>query len=370
MLNYEFPPLGGGAANATYYLLREFSRASDIEIDLVTSSVDSFKLEVFSPNIRIHYLNIGKKGSLHYQSNKDLLTYSWKAYTYCKQLLKEQNYDLCHAFFGIPCGYIAYRLSKKHHLPYIVSLRGSDVPFYNQRFYWLDKLAFKRLSTKIWKNAARVVANSQGLKDLALHSSPDQSIEIIPNGVDADSFATRQTFMANGKLNLLFVGRLIPRKGVDYLVQAIQGLQDVRLTIVGDGPMLEELENAASDLDVHFTGPMDHEDLKAIYPQHDVFVLPSLNEGMSNTVLEAMAAGLPLIVTDTGGTGELVDGNGFVVPKSDSDAIRASIVKFLDNRITLPTKGRRSRELAMGMAWDKIAGMYGDIYKKILNNTY
>ena len=73
MLNYEFPPLGGGAGNATYYLLKEFSKYDDIEIDFVTSSIDEFKEEKFSKNITIYYLDIGKKGNLHYQSNKNLL---------------------------------------------------------------------------------------------------------------------------------------------------------------------------------------------------------------------------------------------------------------------------------------------------------
>src|SRR3989344_4881417 len=131
VLNYEFPPLGGGAGNATYYLLKEFAKYPDLEIDLVTSSVDTFRVEKFAGNITIHFLNIGKRGNLHYQTNQKLLMYSWKSYWYSKKLMEEKEYDLCHAFFGIPCGYVAMMLR----LPYIVSLRGSDVPFYNKRFY-------------------------------------------------------------------------------------------------------------------------------------------------------------------------------------------------------------------------------------------
>ena len=119
ILNYEFPPLGGGAANATYYLLKEFSKFPDLELDLVTSSVDKFRIEQFAPNIRIHYLDINKKGNLHYQSIKDLLTYSWKSLKYCKKLKQEAKFDLIHAFFSSPCGYIAMKLK----IPYIVSLR-------------------------------------------------------------------------------------------------------------------------------------------------------------------------------------------------------------------------------------------------------
>ena len=113
MLNYEFSPLGGGAGNATYYLLKEFSKYPNINIDLVTSSVDKFEIRKFSNNITIHFLDIRKNGNLHYQSNKDLIIYSLKSYIYCKKLMRSKEFDLCHAFFGIPCGYIAMKLKKK-----------------------------------------------------------------------------------------------------------------------------------------------------------------------------------------------------------------------------------------------------------------
>ena len=139
--NYEYPPLGGGAGNATFYLLQEFSKISGLEIDLITSSIDKFKIEELTTNIRIHYLDIGKKNTFHFQSQKDLLIYSWKAYFYAKKLIKQKKFDLTLAFFGIPCGYIAMRLK----IPYIVSLRGSDVPGYNERFKILDKFIFSWL---------------------------------------------------------------------------------------------------------------------------------------------------------------------------------------------------------------------------------
>lgn len=138
MLNYEFPPLGGGAANATKFMLMEFKNHADLEIDLITSSTEKFKVKRLGNNITIHFLNIHKKGNLHYQSYKNLLYYSWKAYRYARELIQKKHYDVCHAFFGIPCGYLAMKIG----IPYIVGLRGSDVPFYNNRFKILDNLNF------------------------------------------------------------------------------------------------------------------------------------------------------------------------------------------------------------------------------------
>ena len=359
LLNYEYPPLGGGAGNATRYLLKAFSQIDDLHIDLVTSSVDKFRVEPLYDRITGHFLDINKKGSLHYQSIKDLLLYSWKSYRYSQKLVSQNKYDLIHAFFGIPCGFVAMKLK----LPYIVSLRGSDVPGYNQRFALMDRLIFARLSRTVWKRAKRVIANSQGLKDLAQKNSPDQPIEIIPNGVDAESFLVRKKFMNNGRLKVLSVGRLIPRKGMVYLVQAIKGMQNVSLNIVGDGPLRNDLQNASVGMDVNFLGTLSHDELKNLYSEHDVFVLPSLNEGMSNTVLEAMASGLPVIITDTGGTKELVNGNGFVIPRVDSCALKESIARFISEPSSLNTMGRKSREISQTMRWDNIAWRYKNTYR-------
>ena len=377
ILNYEFPPLGGGAGNATQYLLREFAKRPDFSFDLVTSSADAFRIEQFSPNIMIHFLDIGKKGNLHYQRNKDLLKYSWKAYWYCKKLIKARrqvsdvrgqlsNVTLVHAFFGIPCGYIAMKLG----VPYIVSLRGSDVPFYNRRFYWLDKLIFRRLSRRIWRRAKAVIANSEGLKELALKTAPVQVISIIPNGVDVQQFCPansghRKSLGTYDVLNIISTGRLIERKGYAYLLLALEGLHNVELTLVGDGPLRVELEQLAkkNNVKVNFVGNIAHDKIIPYLQEADVFVLPSLNEGMSNAILEAMACGLPIIATDTGGSRELVRENGMIVPKADAPALRMAIEKLVHHPDLRKTMGAASRQRAEQMNWETVAQEYLRVYE-------
>lgn len=360
MLNYEFPPLGGGAANATYYILKEFAKYNDVTIDLVTSSVDEAKTEQFADSITIHSLDIGKGGNVHYQSNKDLLTYSWKAYRYAKRLARENTYDVIHAFFGIPCGYIAMKLK----LPYIVSLRGSDVPFYNPRFKTLDTLVFKRMSKKIWKRAQKVIANSYGLKALANESAPDEEIDVISNGVDTEFFAPAKTKTGSDTLTLVSTGRLIKRKGFDYLIRALEGVDGVRLVLIGGGNQREELQALAGALhvDVSFPGTLGKNEVLAHLQKSDIFILPSLNEGMSNSVLEAMAVGLPCIVTDVGGSGELINGNGIICAKADEKALRESVMTYKDDVALLKKHGEASRERACAMSWKQCAERYRKIY--------
>ncbi len=367
IFNYEFPPLGGGAANATLYLLKELAD-SDIEIDLVTSSTDIERIDEFASNIRVHYLDIGKEGNSHYQSNGDLLRYSKKALSYGKKLLKQEDYDGVHAFFGIPCGYIAMKLG----LPYIVSLRGSDVPFYNERFRLLDTLIFQRLSKKIWRKASAVIANSNGLRDLALESAPEQRIDVIFNGVDTNEFSP-YTKKAKNVLNIVCSARLIQRKGIQYLLEAFLSLASdfpkTKLTIVGGGDIEEELrEHAAKSAHakrVDFLGVITHNEMATVYRSADIFVLPSLNEGMSNSLLEAMASGLAIVATNTGGTEELVDeSNGFIVPLRNANAIAEALVILLHQPEKLRVLQQESRSKAEEFSWTKVAQQTAAHYKR------
>ena len=361
MLNYEFPPLGGGAGNANYYLLKEFSNQPGITIDLVTSSSGSGRTEQFAENITVHYLDIGKKNkNLHYQSGKDIITYAYKALRYARKLQRSNSYNLCHAFFGTPCGFIAMFLG----LPYIVSLRGSDVPFYNNRFYWLDRLFFEKLSMLIWKKAIGVVANSEGLKQLALKTTPELNIKVICNGVDTEQFYPFQKKSTGDKLKMISTGRLIERKGYRYLIEALKGNNYVELTLIGEGNLSKELKSLAlsNKVDVKFPGYIAHEQLPKYLNEADVFVLPSLNEGMANSLLEAMACGLPVIVTDTGGSKELVQGNGVVVAKGSAEELRKAIDKYIDSNNLIEKHGNKSREIASKNSWSEVARQYAEIY--------
>ncbi len=367
MLNYEYPPLGGGAANATQQILAALAEDDGLHIDLVSSSTGATSIEEIAPQQRIHFLDIGKDGNLHYQSNRDLLAYAWRAYGYARKLMAGNDYDVCHAFFGIPCGALAWRLG----LPYIVSLRGSDVPFYNERFRVPDTLLFQRLSRRVWKKSGAVVANSEGLRKLALESAPRQPISVIPNGVDTTLF--QPGILPETPLRILIVARLIQRKGIGYLIEAVRRLASdkVELTIAGDGKQRVELEAQveAAELcgSVRFLGVVAHDDLPAVYQSHHVFVLPSLNEGMSNTVLEAMATGLPVLMTDTGGAAEMVASgkNGYLLEARSADSIVAALEHYIDEPALIGRHGARSRVKAESMSWQTVAAAYRACYTNV-----
>ena len=368
MLNYEFPPLGGGAGNANYFLLKEFSKNETLNIDLVTSSVSNYRIEKFSSNITIHFLDIGKRGDLLYQSNKNLIKYFFKAWFYCKKLKKNNNFDLIHAFFGIPCGYIAYKLKQA----YIISLRGSDVPGHNIAFNKMHKLLFY-INRKTWRNANYIIANSEDLKNTALLTNFTNKVDVISNGVDCTFFKPNEIKKNNEVLNLLFTGRLNKVKKVDLIIRAISELDDVILNIVGDGPELIALQDLVVSLGIqkkiNFLYRKNHTQLKEIYNQNDVFILISSGEGGSNVVLEALASGLPVIISNTGGADKLVSGNGFILDEVSHQMLKEKIIYFIKNRNEISRMGFESRKIAEELSWESAARKYIEIYNTFINTS-
>ena len=367
MLNYEYPPLGGGGSNACKYLLREMANKG-LEVDLVTSSPsNTFETEKIGDTVSIYKLPVNKK-DIHYWTQREIITYSWKAKKFIDQLMKEKEYDVCHAFFSVPCGALAYLFRKK--IPYIVSLRGSDVPGFNKRF-GVQYIFLKPLIKNIWNDADAVVANSQGLKELALNTSPSQEIGVIYNGIDVSEFEPNLDNTCDNEIRIVCVSRLIERKGINYLIEAVEKLKDkqIQLILVGEGNQEDTLKKLVDDLKisdkVDFKGYVGHDQIAEIYRNSDIFVLPSLNEGMSNALLEALAAGLPVIVTDTGGTSELLDGNGVLIPMGDSEAITEAIRGFVDDPEGRRQMGLRSRDIAEGMSWMRVGEEYLRLYGEL-----
>lgn len=369
MLNYEYPPLGGGAANQTFFTLAEFYNQPNIEIDLITASTGKFYVENPAENVRVFYLDIGKNNNLHYQSGFDLLTYSYKAFWFAKKLIRENNYTGVHAFFGIPCGFIAMLLG----LPYLVSLCGSDVPFHNKKYFWVDVFLFNYLSRLIWRRAAFVIPNSEGLKNTALKTNKSQAFKIIPNGVDTTIFSPSNTKKAtNSKLQLISVGRLSKIKQFNLLVEALEHLPNCELSLIGDGPELENLQKLAKEKNIlcNFYGKLNRNEIVEHLQNSDIFVLPSENEGMSNALMEAMACGLPIIVSKVGGSQELVKNNGFAVENIDAEKIRKLLKFYLEKPEYLTKHGEESRKIALTMSWKQVSNAYFELYasfKKRLN---
>lgn len=374
MLNYEFPPIGGGAGKANLNILKEYRERKGIRIDVLTSaSHPGHYVTNFADNITIHKVGVHKK-NLHFWRKIEILEWVVKAGSYYSKLIKQKKYDFVHSFFGFPTGWFCYR--SRHKLPYIISLRGSDVPGKNLRFafeYKLLGIAFK----EIWKNAHTLIANSEGLKQRALRFYPQVKIDVIPNGINIEKYRPISQNVENKSdvIRLITVGRLSITKRVDMLINAVKILVEqgkkVKLLIVGGGSLKDSLEKLAAQKNlvnaIEFKGIVKLPEMPQIYQNTDLYVSATMQEGMSNAMLEAMACGLPIITTPCEGIEELIKDNGIIVKEDSAESIAQAITELVTNTEKMKAMSKAARKHSENFTWKSVSQAYLELYQKILS---
>jgi glycosyltransferase involved in cell wall biosynthesis len=380
LLNYEFPPMGGGAGNASFQIARCLVAAGH-RVDVVTSRIAGQPSLEEIEGVRVHRVRSFRRGiqECGMVGAWSYLAFAWPV---CRRLARERRYDVVHYFFGLPTGLLSLVTPGLGRLPGVVSLRGSDVPGYDASspLLRLAHALLLPLTRRVWRRADAVVANSLSLREQALRACPGLAIGMIPNGIDTESFkpadpAARAARAGRPPVRLLSVARLIPRKGLDHLLDAMAQLRDERvdLTLQGCGRDAERLRRQACELGlegrVHFAGFKERALLPAVYAQADVFVLPSLSESCAMALLEAMACGLPAVVTDVGGMAEHVEqeANGLRVPAAEPRALAEALRRLVRDPELRRAMGERNAErIRAGYSWDAVAARYLDVYAEAI----
>jgi glycosyltransferase involved in cell wall biosynthesis len=374
LLNYEFPPIGGGAGNANLCLLKEFAGMEGLEIDVLTSSITpGLTVERFADNITIYKVGIRKK-NLHYWKKSEVLSWLFKAYFRYRKLLKSNDYDLAHAFFGFPTGFLPWLTASK--LPYMISLRGSDVPGQNARLALEYKL-LGPLFRSIWRKADALVGCSDGLCDRARRFMQDVDYAVIPNGVDSSRFAHPRPEPMGDQVKLITVGRLSSTKRFEMLIDAVEILiqrgVNVKFTIAGGGALEKSLNRIVAEKglqgNVEISGRLELDEMPGFYRGGDIFVSASLQEGMSNAMLEAMAAGLPIIAAQCEGVQELITDNGVVLGEPAPDAFADSIVNLINDKTRYTAMSAAATHNAANFLWSSVAAQYLQSYKNLIAST-
>jgi glycosyltransferase involved in cell wall biosynthesis len=241
---------------------------------------------------------------------------------------------------------------------------------------WLITLPFRRIFERIFCRSRHVVSLGGRLTDILrrLVPDPDRQVVVLPNGVIPPTGPLPSRDRQSGPVNALFVGRFASNKGISDLLAAVdllnaQGYGDrIRVKLVGGGPLYDPLERANARANVEFVGSVNDAALDRLYAEADVFVLPTLFEGMPTVVLEAMARGLPIIVTDVGATRELVDDrNGFIIRKRDPGDLAKCLRTFADlPSSTLRSLGQASRAKVMEQfTWDHVADAHRRLFARV-----
>ena len=367
-INYEYPPIGGGSATACQQIARTFAKRGH-RVVVLTAGIGSVHGTVTEDAVTVVRIRALRK-SLHQSGVIEMASYVLLASWHAVRLARDHQIDSMLAFFSVPGGIVARWVNLWTRIPYVVSLRGGDVPGTEPHLKILYRV-LQPLRRDIFKHARAVCAPSQGLKALSEKNDPFP-VQVVPNGIDTDLFRPEPARRAKVP-TLLSVGRFHAQKNVGYLLNLVAALKSkttVRAQIIGDGPERPGLEATAAALRitdyVQFAGWLPREEVREAYQSATFLVHASSYEGMSNVILEALASGLPVVASQIPGNTELIeDGiNGFLFNPAGDPAQLADRISPLFQDPThwdrLSTAARATIEKQF--SWNHAA----DLYEKLL----
>lgn len=369
VVSYEFPPLGGGGASVCHFLARELVAAGH-RIDLVTMGFKGLdKYEVID-GIHVYRVPCLRKQEAVCHTY-EMVSFALAAIPKVVSLARKNRYDINHTHFIFPSSLTSYWVKKFTGLPYIVTAHGSDVQGYNpDRFQWEHRL-FKPLWRLLVRNAACLASPSRSLKRLILSHRPSTSVTVIPNAIDVGLFKPRPE---SRKKIILMVSRLLPRKGFQYVLQALDGLQtDFETVVVGDGPYADALKVLAAEkkLNVRFTGwiEKDSQALQQLYSSASIFALPSEIENFPIALVEAMASGMAILTSTTGGCPEVVGNAALLVDPGDVVQIRKKLTRLMKYKSIRSELGAQARKrVEEKFTWPVVARQYEALFKSKVRN--
>lgn len=307
------------------------------------------------------------------------LIFSGQAANYAA-FLESAPYDLVHVQHAEFRQFILQRALRVTE-PVIATLQSVNV-LVRPHPDWLVRMVRENFT-----NADFLIAVSNYVREIAVSYGADPGrIQVIPNGVDINRFFPADRLMARQQLGLpqnafilLFTGNLIPRKGVDVLIQALarctHRFPELRVVLLGKGPEQDALTRLTEECGVrdrvNFYGFVPLPEIPTWYTACNVFVMPSWAEGLSLSVLEALASGRPVITTHPGeGDHDAIfpGENGFLVPYGDVEALAAALERLVASPELVDRLGVRARRVAEErFGWETVARQTADVYYRVLS---
>jgi glycosyltransferase involved in cell wall biosynthesis len=295
------------------------------------------------------------------------------------------QFDLVH-FYGLydllgpAVSYFCRGIAK----PYVIEPMGMHRPI--DRGLALKRVWHRSVGHAFLQQAAQFVATSElEVEDLIQGGVPDKKIVLRYNGIDAKDFAAspqRGRFRAAQKIGadepvLLFLGRLIPRKGADILIDAFAKACPATGRLVIAGPegeagyvdlLRQRAKTAGVELRVIFTGPLYDDQKFQVLADSDIFMLPSRYENFANSAAEAIASGVPVIISDRCGISSLVEGRAGLVIPVDTAALAKAIETLLTDKSMYQKFRQGCRAVTAELGWDRLSEQQEGYYVKAMGS--
>jgi len=369
-----FSPVHGGSAEVPYHLSKELAKIGH-EVAVYTSDFKLSQDYIDSiPEVKVHYFRTWSSWANFYVTPGMMKE--------AKRRIRHFNIIHMHNYRSFQNMVVAY-YAKKYNVPYVLQAHGSLRTFLQKR--WLKGTFDAIWGYKILKDASKVIAvtsiEAEQYKSMGVS---EDKIEVVPNGIDLsefDNLPERGEFRKKYSLNdsqkiILYLGRIHKIKGLDLLVKAFtelsKHLNEAKLVIVGpDDGYLSSLKKLIAELGISdrvlFTGPLYGQEKLRAYVNADVYVLPSSYEIYGITVLEAMACGIPVIVTDRCGIADVVVGQAGLVVPHDKEQLQHALLHMLGDDKMRPQFGESGKLLVREQfSLEKMTERVEGIYQAIL----
>lgn len=379
LLNYEYPPIGGGGGFGCEKLAQTLQKKQGYAVTVLTAGLghttttehDTFGVEV----IRVPCAKNRKHRSS--ASFLFMLTYIVKSVLFVFKNRKNLSFDVISTQFALPTGPAGYIIAKILKTPNILTLHGGELFKQPLELSGYNNFLINAVVKFVIKKADRVMANScDTLNATRKFLGITRNIPIISTGFSPPSLILppQKNKQTGAPLQLVMVSRLVERKGLNYLLDALAQITEKNwhLTLVGDGPEQKCLEVQAKNLGiaprVTFSGFVDEKEKFAILSRSDVFVLPTLHEGLGLVYFEAMYCGLPIVTTDNGGQTDFLthEENALLVPIRDLESLKKALVRALEDSEWRQQCGARNQEKIKSLYVENLMSQYDALFKNVV----
>jgi glycosyltransferase involved in cell wall biosynthesis len=372
-LSHEYPPIGGGGGKAAQDLCGGFAKMGH-SVRMITAHYKDLTMKETLDGVEI--LRVRSLRLKPYKAGAiTMAAFVLKGWIKARNEIKRQKPDLIHVHFAVPAGWIAYLLWKEFKIPYIITTQLGDIPGgvphkTDRWFRWVFPF-----TPAVWKSAVRVIAVSAFTRNLVLAKYP-VDVQIIHNGVHLESINPNNLIVQNPPM-IVFAGRFTQQKDPIQIIRTLSKLKDIpwRCTMVGDGPLRSEIMQAIDKAEINdrflFTGWVSPTEVREIFLNSDILFMPSLSEGLPLVGVQALAAGLALLVSDIGGFIDLIEAgcNGYKLPPGNHDDWEKMLRMMLtDPELTKEFK-KHSFKLAERFDINRIVRQYVEIFMQVANQS-